>query len=648
MRTTPDRSPARTRRGIAAAAVPTALAVGLALLPNAGAQQDLAALSSGSSNLIPDGATPGTPPQRTPIQVEEYPHIDGLPEGVSVNRIEYLTPHHVKVWVKSAAMPDQEVGFQVLLARDWYSNPNATFAEVWALDGLRARDDESGWTIDTNIENFYRGKNVNVVMPIGGQSSFYTDWEQPDQGKHYKWETFLTQELIPIMDNKFRSNKDRAVVGISMGGTSAVNLAERKPHLFKFVGSFSGYLDTTSIGMPQAIDAAQKDAGGFTATKMWGPYGSQNWIDHDPKLGIEALKDMTVYVSAGSGKDDFGLANSVARGQATPAGVGLEVLSRMSTQTFINRAKAVNVEPVVKFRPSGVHSWEYWDFEMKEAWPYISKSLNLTEDDGRAECSPVGAIAEATKDGKLGECVNNEYDAAHGKAEDFTGGTAYWSPATGAHGLYGAINARYAEAGGPSSWLGFPKTGEQGTPDGVGRFVHFENGSIYWTPATGAWAIPGDMVAAWAENGWETGDLKYPSAPVTEVGAGFQQFFQNGVLTRNPDKSHAIVHGAIGAKYKELGGAESKLGFPRGGERPVNGGYFQEFEHGNIYWSPQTGAHFILHGAIFDAWGKARWEQGEYGWPTEDFADIPTGGLVQKFQHGELSQVFGVVQGKKF
>ncbi len=38
----------------------------------------------------------------------------------------------------------------------------------------------------------------------------------------------------------------------------------------------------------------------------WVTYYSQDWIDHDPKLGIEALKDMKVYVSSGSGKDDYG------------------------------------------------------------------------------------------------------------------------------------------------------------------------------------------------------------------------------------------------------------------------------------------------------------------------------------------------------
>src|SRR5699024_11460623 len=84
--------------------------------------------------------------------------------GVDVNRVEYLSPRHVKVYIQSAAMPEHEQVVQILLARDWYSQPDKQFPEVWALDGLRARDDESGWTIEPNIEQYYADKNVNVII----------------------------------------------------------------------------------------------------------------------------------------------------------------------------------------------------------------------------------------------------------------------------------------------------------------------------------------------------------------------------------------------------------------------------------------------------------------------------------------------------
>ena len=653
MRLTPRRFPRKATKGqmLAMAAVPTALAVGVAVAPavaQIGSSDLSSSLSSGRG--LSDGLRPSDPPKRTPIEVDENPHIDGLPEGVTVDRIEWLTQRRVAVFINSAAMPGEQIQVQILLARDWHSNPQAKFPEVWALDGLRARDDENGWTIETNIEQFYADKNVNVVLPVGGESSFYSDWQQPDNGKHYKWETFLTKELVPVLNNEYRSNGSRAVVGLSMGGTAAVNLAERNPHLFNFVGSFSGYLDTTTSGMPMAIMAAQKDAGGYNSEAMWGPAGSQDWIDHDPKLGIENLKGKTVYVSAGSGKDDFGNAESVAKGPANAAGVGLEIISRMSTQTFERYAKQAGVPIVTRYRPSGVHSWEYWQFEMSQAWPFIAESLNIPEGDRGAQCNAIGAISEATKSGAIGSCVNNEYDVAggRGKAQEFRNGSAFWSPETGAHVLIGAILAKYNALGGPAGWLGFPKTSELTTPDGKGRYVHFERGSVYWTPETGAQAIPGDMFAAWGKGGYEGGPLGYPVEEAKAAGGGYIQKFEKGYLTRNPDaKKHYMVFGAIGAKYGELGGASSDLGYPKGNEKKIKGGFFQEFEKGNIYWSPKTGAHVIYYGAIFDHWGKNGWEQGKFGWPTSDMKEIPTGGLTINFENGGLDQIFGQVRERK-
>ncbi len=637
----PQRAPRtrRTRRPawLAAAALPAALAVGMSVAPAVNAQSSL----PGSS--LSDSIRPGEPPQRSILNTE-YPDVEGLPAGVDIDRVEWLGNRHVAVWIESAAMPEQLMQVQILLARDWHSSPDRTFPEVWALDGLRARDDESGWTIETNIEQFYADKNVNVILPVGGESSFYADWQRPDNGKNYQWESFLTQELVPILDNGFRSSRDRAVMGISMGGTAAMNLAQRHPYLFDFVGSFSGYLDTTTTGMPEAITAAQVDAGGYRSEAMWGPTYSQGWIDHDPKLGIEAMEGKTVYVSAGSGRDDFGTPDSVANGPANLAGRGLEVISRMSSQTFVDYAKNANVPVITQFRPSGVHSWEYWQFEMTQSWPYIANALAIPEADRGADCMPVGAIAEATASGVIGTCVNNEYDVADGKAQDFRSGTAYWSPDTGAQPLFGRINARYAELGGAAGWLGFPTTGERTTPDGVGRYVHFENGSIYWTAATGAYAIPRDMVAHWGTQGWEGGELGYPVAEARGVDGGFVQEFQGGYVVRTPEGDNHWVRGLIADKYGELNTVQSTLGFPTSDEKLIRGGAFQEFENGNIYWSPSTGAHVIMYGAIFDAWGEQRWEQGPYGFPTADQTSIPAGGQIVEFENGTIREVNGRIQ----
>ncbi|EUA42473.1 esterase family protein [Mycobacterium xenopi 4042] len=62
---------------------------------------------------------------------------------------------------------------------------------VYALDGLRAQDDYNGWDINTPAFEWYYQSGLSLVMPVGGQSSFYSDWYNPACGKAgcttYKW-----------------------------------------------------------------------------------------------------------------------------------------------------------------------------------------------------------------------------------------------------------------------------------------------------------------------------------------------------------------------------------------------------------------------------------------------------------------------------
>ena len=154
------------RRGSAAfLALPLSVALAMPLTPVAAAQSSLGGSlgpGSGTSYLDPESI-----PKRTPRQVTEQ-HLQGLPEGVSVDRVEWITERWANVFINSAAMPGKPIKVQILLARDWYSQPDRKFPTVWALDGLRAREDESGWTLSTNIANQYADRNVNVILPVGG------------------------------------------------------------------------------------------------------------------------------------------------------------------------------------------------------------------------------------------------------------------------------------------------------------------------------------------------------------------------------------------------------------------------------------------------------------------------------------------------
>ncbi|MCF6514561.1 hypothetical protein E9564_22800, partial [Blastococcus sp. MG754427] len=75
----------------------------------------------------------------------------------------------------------------------------------------------------------------------------------------------------------------------------------------------------------------------------------------------------------------------------------------------------------------------------------------------------------------------------------FQGGSIYWSPDTGAHEIHGPIYDTWATLGWENSHLGFPTTNQTSTPDVDGAYNHFQGGSIYWSPDTGAHEIHGPI-----------------------------------------------------------------------------------------------------------------------------------------------------------
>ncbi len=119
-------------------------------------------------------------------------------------------------------------------------------------------------------------------------------------------------------------------------------------------------------------------------------------------------------------------------------------------------------------------------------------------------------------------------------AIDEPGGLAFWTAGTrcgGSPPVIGEIEKKYLALGGCGSLLGAPTTGEQGTPDGVGRYSVFEQGSIYWTPALGAHEVHGRIRDAWAQAGWEAGALGYPVSDEYAVTGGRRSDFEHGWIT---------------------------------------------------------------------------------------------------------------------
>ncbi|WP_186290565.1 alpha/beta hydrolase-fold protein [Gordonia zhaorongruii] len=397
----------------------------------------------------------------------------------TVKKVNWYSAHRVALWVHSPAM-DTDIQVQLLLARDWFAKPEKKFPQLTMLDGLRAQDDQNGWLLNTNVEQFYADKNVNVVLPVGGESSFYTDWKEPDKGKNYKWETFLMKELPPILENDWRSTDVRGVEGLSMGGSAAMMLAARNPGFYKFAGSFSGILQLTSYGMPQAIQFAVNDAGGYDSRKMFGPPSDPAWKAHDPYLLAKELKGTSLYISSGNGVvGPHDKPSDIPLLATNYSGVGLEVLSRVTSQQFAAKLNKLGINGQAVYRPSGTHTWPYWEFEMTQAWPQVAGALGIAGD--KVQCKVGGAFKKAPQVRGLGGCLTPEYAVPGGRAQDFRNGRIFTGP-KGPKVVGGAIGGVYVPA---MARLGLPTSDERPGRDGE-KYSTFERGKIVWSPRTGA------------------------------------------------------------------------------------------------------------------------------------------------------------------
>lgn len=132
----------------------------------------------------------------------------------------------------------------------------------------------------------------------------------------------------------------------------------------------------------------------------------------------------------------------------------------------------------------------------------------------------------------LGAPTTEERPSADGvgRYNDFQNGSIYWTPSIGAFEIHGEIHARWAALGWETGLCGYPITDETTTPDGIGRYNVFQNASIYWTQATGAHEVHGAIRDQWKELGWEAGALGYPISDEHDVAGGRQSDFQHGSI----------------------------------------------------------------------------------------------------------------------
>jgi len=211
---------------------------------------------------------------------------------------------------RAVLLPDQKLASK-LMARDmpyrvivpvgYDAKPEQRFPVIYLLHGLAGHF--TNWTDLTKVTSYAANYNFIIVMPEGNDG-WYTDSATVPEDKY---ESYLLRELIPEIDKKYRTVRDRAhrvVAGLSMGGYGAIKFGLKYPDMFSVVGSFSGAL---TAPLPSALDIAPtwKELIDSLAS-VYGPEDSKTRRDNDifrllNEMPVDKLRSLPfIYLACGT------------------------------------------------------------------------------------------------------------------------------------------------------------------------------------------------------------------------------------------------------------------------------------------------------------------------------------------------------------
>lgn len=137
----------------------------------------------------------------------------------------------------SVFVPAGEGPFPVLI---WLSGLTCTEDNFTTKAGAYRAAAEHG-VIIVAPDTSPRGEGVadDPAYDLGQGAGFYVDaTEQPWAG-HFRMESYVTGELIRLIDAEFPTTGVRSISGHSMGGHGALTLALKHPDLFRSVSAFA-------------------------------------------------------------------------------------------------------------------------------------------------------------------------------------------------------------------------------------------------------------------------------------------------------------------------------------------------------------------------------------------------------------------------
>lgn len=246
----------------------------------------------------------------------------------------------------------------------------------YLLSGMYGGDGDQWAHPASGARKFFKDKQVYVVNPMGAASTYYTNWYRKDRKLGYKpmWETYLTEELPPVVGRTFKTTGRNAIAGYSMSGGTALALLALHGDLYQAGASYSGCPLSANPAMQMFIMSSMIiNTPGVNPLNAYAGFVSPAVYRYDPLFHIDKLRGKPLFLSASLGvprmpPDDHDMSWRLDK-SATELGTYL------CTNAFRLGADIAGVKYEYYGQPYGAHSFGQFGEAMRKSWPMVSRAL---------------------------------------------------------------------------------------------------------------------------------------------------------------------------------------------------------------------------------------------------------------------------------
>jgi len=280
--------------------------------------------------------------------------INVLPAIGEVKTVEFYSESVERTMKYNIYLPDD------------YETTETSYPVLYLLHGLTSN--YKAWTLlgAPKIASKY---DLIVVMPDGG-NSWYVNWAKSEEGQKNDWEHSIIKDLIPHVDNTYRSigrREGRAINGLSMGGYGAIMLGLKHADLFCSIGSHSGV-----IGYARSQKERLKKE-----EKPWVMWEARLSEKPDPNIGIKGFSSQVERSPKGQiflteedcdNNDSFELVLQVPKDKLPHIYIdcGTEDGLIRGARNFIRVLEDNNI-PFTYAQSKGGHNGAYWTREVEHS-----------------------------------------------------------------------------------------------------------------------------------------------------------------------------------------------------------------------------------------------------------------------------------------